>query len=57
MADRFGNYETGFTVIAALAFAGSIFFILARKPDPPERPTPIPEYPLTKPSPEPAGDI
>ncbi len=56
MADRFGNYETGFTVIAALAFAGSIFFILARKPDPPERPTPLPEYPRTTPSAEPAGD-
>ena len=35
MADRFGNYQTGFTVIALAAFAGSIFFLLSTKPEPP----------------------
>lgn len=39
LADRSGNYETGFTVLAVLAALGSIFFILARPParlDPPD---------------------
>ncbi|HUG14530.1 MAG TPA: hypothetical protein VMM78_05860 [Thermomicrobiales bacterium] len=35
MADYFGNYQWGFTVLAALAGCGSIFFILATKPTPP----------------------
>jgi MFS family permease len=39
LADRTGNYEAGFTVLAALAAIGSIFFILAR---PPRRPDSAP---------------
>lgn len=34
MADRFGDYRLGFTVLAGLAAFGSIFFILASKPVP-----------------------
>lgn len=37
LADRTGNYEFGFTVIALAAGMGSIFFILAKRPDPPVR--------------------
>ena len=37
MADRTGNYESGFTVLALAALAGSTFFILAPKPPPPHR--------------------
>ena len=37
LADRTGNYETGFTVLAVLAGLGSIFFLLAKKPRPPRR--------------------
>ena len=32
MADKFGNYQMGFTIIAGLATMGAIFFILAREP-------------------------
>jgi OFA family oxalate/formate antiporter-like MFS transporter len=35
MADKFGNYQYGFTVLAVLAAFGSIFFILATPPAPP----------------------
>ena len=35
MADRFGNYQVGFTVLAVLAALGSIFFIFATPPAPP----------------------
>jgi MFS family permease len=35
MADRFGNYQYGFTVLATLAALGSIFFVLATPPAPP----------------------
>jgi sugar phosphate permease len=35
MADRFGDYRYGFTVLATLAALGSIFFIFATKPAPP----------------------
>jgi MFS family permease len=35
IADRTGNYELGFTVLAVLAALGSVFFILGR---PPKRP-------------------
>ena len=31
-ADWFGNYRVGFTVLALVAGAGSIFFAMARKP-------------------------
>jgi len=37
MADRFGNYEYGFTLLAILAGLGSIFFIFATPPPPPVR--------------------
>jgi MFS family permease len=37
MADRTGNYEAGFTVLAGLAALGSVFFILAAPPAPPAR--------------------
>ncbi|MDA0269977.1 MAG: MFS transporter [Chloroflexi bacterium] len=36
--DRTGSYEIGFTVIAAIAAAGSVFWILATKPAAPVRP-------------------
>jgi sugar phosphate permease len=32
LADLTGNYRVGFTIIAALALIGALFFILARKP-------------------------
>jgi sugar phosphate permease len=35
LADRFGNYQVGFTVLAVLAALGSIFFIFATPPAPP----------------------
>ena len=37
LADRFGGYGWGFTVLAAFAGAGSILFLLARRPPPPAR--------------------
>ena len=37
MADRFGNYKYGFTVLALLAALGSVFFFLAKPPPPPKR--------------------
>jgi MFS family permease len=35
MADRFGNYQYGFTVLAVLAAFGSIFFLFATPPKSP----------------------
>ena len=35
LADRTGSYRLGFTVLALLAFLGSIFFLLAKRPAPP----------------------
>ncbi len=35
--DRTGDYRIGFDIIAAIALAGSVFFIMARKPSPPVR--------------------
>lgn len=32
MADRFGNYELGFTLLAGLTGMGSLFFALAKRP-------------------------
>ena len=32
LADLTGNYRAGFTVLAALVGAGSMFFMLAKKP-------------------------
>jgi sugar phosphate permease len=37
LADQTGSYEIGFRVLAGLAALGSIFFVLARRPDPPAR--------------------
>jgi sugar phosphate permease len=37
MYDRTGNYRLGFDILAGIALAGSVFFILARKPTPPAR--------------------
>ncbi|XOV90309.1 MAG: MFS transporter [Pseudomonadota bacterium] len=38
MADLYGNYEFGFTVLAAGAFLGSFCFLAASPPPPPARP-------------------
>jgi sugar phosphate permease len=35
LADLTGNYRLGFTILALLAGLGSLFFVLARKPEPP----------------------
>ena len=35
LADRTGSYRLGFTVLALLAFCGSVFFLLAKRPPPP----------------------
>lgn len=37
LADRTGSYEVGFTVLASLAGAGSLFFLFSTKPPPPAR--------------------
>jgi MFS family permease len=37
MADMTGNYRAGFTTLALLAALGSIFFLLARRPERPRR--------------------
>lgn len=37
MADLSGNYRSGFTTLALLAGLGSVFFLFATKPAPPER--------------------
>ena len=37
MADLFDGYRVGFIVIAAITGTGSLFFVLARKPDPTDR--------------------
>ena len=39
LADRTGNYEQGFTILAIVALLGSIFFALLRKPNKVKRPT------------------
>lgn len=43
LADRTGNYEAGFTILATLSALGSLFFIFATRPQPPLRPTEEPE--------------
>ena len=35
MADHFGNYTAGFTVLSGFAVVGSVFFLLATRPEPP----------------------
>jgi MFS family permease len=37
LADRTGSYESGFTILAALAALGSVCFVLARRPRPTAR--------------------
>ena len=37
LADRSGSYQPGFTLLAVLAAAGSVCFLLARRPRPPAR--------------------
>jgi MFS family permease len=37
MDDQLGSYRLGFTVLAVLAALGSVFFVLARKPEMPVR--------------------
>ena len=39
VADKTGNYEVGFTILAVGALLGSLFFVAARKPTPPQRAT------------------
>lgn len=39
MADTFGNYQSGFTILAAFSAAGAIFWLLLRKPVLPDRST------------------
>jgi MFS family permease len=42
LADRLGNYQLGFTILAIMAGIGSVFFIFAAKPPPPiPEPQPI----------------
>lgn len=49
LADRMGSYQTGFRVLAACAALGSIFFLLARRPDPPYRaPVGVPQPALSR---------
>jgi MFS family permease len=36
--DRTGSYELGFTIIAGIAAAGSVFFMLSWRPKPPTQP-------------------
>ena len=57
LADRTGSYESGFTILAIAAAAGSIFFILARQPTPPgeaERVQAAHDAPDLSPAPAPA---
>ncbi len=35
--DQTGNYRVGFDILAGIAAVGSVFFILARRPEPPAR--------------------
>jgi sugar phosphate permease len=37
LADRTGSYELGFQILSGLAALGSIFFVFARRPAPPNR--------------------
>jgi len=41
LADSTGNYQLGFTIIAVLALAGNIFWVLATPPTPPTRSEPL----------------
>ena len=46
LADRTGSYHLGFTILAILAGAGSVLFILARRPTPPTRVSAAPAGPI-----------
>jgi sugar phosphate permease len=49
IADRTGSYQTGFRVLAGCAALGSIFFLLARRPEPPHRaPAVVPQPALSR---------
>jgi MFS family permease len=37
LADSTGSYQAGFTILAVMTACGSIFFLLCRRPTPPER--------------------
>jgi sugar phosphate permease len=37
LADRTGSYRSGFILLAGLAFLGSVFFLLGKRPPPPVR--------------------
>jgi cyanate permease len=37
LADLTGDYRLGFTILALLAGMGSLFFLFARRPQPPSR--------------------
>jgi sugar phosphate permease len=48
IADRTGSYQTGFRVLAGCAALGSVFFLLARRPEPPHRaPAGVPQPALS----------
>jgi MFS family permease len=49
LADRTGNYEAGFTVLAIGALLGSGFFLAAKKPPPPPRAPSVPTPPAFAP--------
>ena len=51
LADRTGNYELGFTILAVVAAVGTIFFALAAPPRRPGETTVRPEPPLAVPTP------
>jgi len=54
LADRTGSYRLGFTLLAAFAALGSVFFALARRPAPPHRrdigggPDPLQAFPAAR---------
>jgi hypothetical protein len=50
LADKTGSYESGFTILACLAGIGSLFFLFAKKPNPPGARRAVEEEPeLTRP--------
>ena len=57
LADRTGSYQSGFTILALAAMLGSVFFLLAEKPQPPSR-RPVSVERVVRPAapPAPAGD-
>lgn len=53
--DQTGNYRIGFDILAAIAATGSIFFILATKPEPPDRRGALPESSAGDPTGQPSA--